>query len=56
MDFAPHLLHVLAARRPGRVELVYHPPLRVSDYADRKRLAREAEARVREGLEARLGR
>jgi len=53
MDFGPHLARVLAARRPGSVELVWHPPLRVADYSDRKRLARDAEALVRESFAAR---
>lgn len=49
--FGPHLLHTLAARRQGRVEVVYHPPLSVAAYPDRKRLAAAAEAEVRAGLE-----
>ena len=55
MDFGTHLLKTLAARRQGSVELIYHPPVRVADWPDRKRLAAHLEARVREGLEARLG-
>ncbi len=51
-DFGPHLARVLAARRPGSVELVWHPPLRVADYTDRKRLARDAEVLVRESFAA----
>lgn len=47
MDFAPHLLKVLAARRQGRVEVVFHPPLRVADFPDRKALTAAAEAMVR---------
>ncbi|MGL5011027.1 MAG: lysophospholipid acyltransferase family protein [Paracoccaceae bacterium] len=47
MDFAPHLLITLAARRQGRVEVVFHAPLRVADYADRKALAAACEAAVR---------
>lgn len=49
MEFGPSLLKVLAARRQGRVELTYHAPLKVSDFADRKALARKAEAIVRSG-------
>ncbi|MCA8879809.1 MAG: 1-acyl-sn-glycerol-3-phosphate acyltransferase [Rhodobacteraceae bacterium] len=52
MDFAPHLLKVLAAPRQGRVRVVYHPPLRVADYAGRKQLAAEAEVSVRRGHDA----
>lgn len=43
MDFAPHAAEVFAAPRGGRAELVYHPPLRVADFASRKTLAAEAE-------------
>ena len=49
MDFGPHLLRVLAARRQGGVKVVYHPPLRIADFSDRKALARAAETRVRSG-------
>jgi 1-acyl-sn-glycerol-3-phosphate acyltransferase len=50
MTFAPHLLSLLAAPRHGGVEVIYHPPLRVADFADRKALARACEAAVRSGL------
>lgn len=49
-SFAAHLLKMLAAPRQGRVEVIYHAPLAVSDYADRKALARAAEAAVRAGF------
>ncbi|UWQ81040.1 1-acyl-sn-glycerol-3-phosphate acyltransferase [Leisingera sp. S132] len=49
MDFGPHLLKILAARRQGGVELIYHPPLRVAEFPDRKALAARAEALVRSG-------
>ena len=55
MDFAPNLLKVLSARRQGRVELIYHPALKVADFPDRKALARACEAAVRAGLCARFG-
>ncbi len=47
MDFAPHLLQTLAMRRQGSVELVYHDPVWVADFADRKALAAYCEATVR---------
>lgn len=47
MDLGPHLLAVLAAGPQGRVELVYHDPVRVADFADRKALAAHLEAAVR---------
>ncbi len=49
MDFAPHLLITLAARRQGRVEVIFHAPLRVADFADRKALSAACEAAVRQG-------
>ncbi|WP_319022464.1 MULTISPECIES: lysophospholipid acyltransferase family protein [unclassified Meridianimarinicoccus] len=51
MAFAPHLLQVLAVRRHGAVRVIYHDPLPIADYPDRKALARAAEARVRAGVE-----
>ena len=51
MTFGGHLLDTLAARRQGRIEVMYHPPLRVADYPDRKSLARAAEEAVRRGHE-----
>ncbi|NIZ14646.1 1-acyl-sn-glycerol-3-phosphate acyltransferase [Phaeobacter sp. HF9A] len=49
MDFGGHLIKVLAAAKQGRVELIYHAPVAVRDFADRKALAAFCEARVREG-------
>ncbi len=52
--FAVHLLRMLAQRRHGRIEVTYHVPLIVGDFADRKALARAAEAAVRSGLDRAL--
>ncbi|MEP4038786.1 lysophospholipid acyltransferase family protein [Pseudophaeobacter sp.] len=49
MEFGPHLLKTLASLRQGRVELTYHTPLKVSDFAHRKALAAECERVVRQG-------
>lgn len=46
MEFGTHLLATLALPRHGRVEVIYHAPLRVSDFADRKALAAAAEVVV----------
>ena len=54
MDFAGHLLMVLAQARQGRVEVVFHDPVPVEAFADRKALAAHCEAAVRAGLEGRL--
>jgi 1-acyl-sn-glycerol-3-phosphate acyltransferase len=56
MDFGPHLLRVLATRRQGSVELVYMPPVKVSDFSDRKALALDCETAVRMGFDTASGR
>ncbi|RRH76593.1 lysophospholipid acyltransferase family protein [Falsigemmobacter faecalis] len=53
MEFGPSLLKYLAAPRHGRAEVIFHEPVRVQDFADRKALAAYCEAKVREGLAAR---
>ncbi|MBN9889112.1 lysophospholipid acyltransferase family protein [Salipiger abyssi] len=47
MEFGPHLLRLLGARHRGRVELIYHPPVRVDAHPNRKTLAAHLEAQVR---------
>ncbi len=47
MEIGPHLVSVLALGSKGRVEVHFHPPVRATDYADRKLLARDCEAAVR---------
>ncbi|PWK62676.1 lysophospholipid acyltransferase family protein [Roseicyclus mahoneyensis] len=54
MALGPAILSVLAARRQGQVEVVYHLPLKVSDFHDRKALAAASEAAVRKGFVAAL--
>ncbi len=49
MEFGIHLLRTLAASKQGRVHVLYHPPLKVADYPDRKALAVAAETCVRTG-------
>ena len=48
MEFGPSLLQVLAQKPQGRVEVVYHQPLRVDDHPNRKTLAAHLETQVRE--------
>ena len=55
MEFGPHFLSVLARRRQGRIELVFHPAHAVADAPDRKALAARCEADVRAGLERARG-
>ena len=52
MDFAPHLLSTLAVKRHGKVSVTYHAPVKVSDFKDRKDLAKAMETAVRGGLTA----
>ncbi len=56
MEFGPHLLSILGAGRRGAVEVIYHDPVRVADFADRKVLARYCEDVVRKAFEAGLAR
>jgi 1-acyl-sn-glycerol-3-phosphate acyltransferase len=51
-SFGQSLLELLAVRRQGAVRVIYHLPLRVADFADRKALARAAESAVRSGFSA----
>jgi len=55
MGFGPSLLKILATGRGGVVDVVFHPALPVTDYADRKALTLAAEHAVRDGFEARMG-
>lgn len=52
MEFGPHLLHTLAARRQGRITVIRHAPLRVADFESRRALAQTSEAQVRAPLAA----
>ena len=47
MDFAPHLLMVLAAKNPGSVEVIFHPSVPVDSFADRKALSAHCETVIR---------
>ena len=49
MDFGSHLIKTLAARRQGMVELVYHAPLKVVDFKDRKELALACQDAIQAG-------
>ncbi len=50
MSFGAHLLMTLAPARQGQVRVVYHPPLKVADFTDRKALARACEVAVRSAM------
>lgn len=47
MEFGPHLLLTLAARRQGRVEVIFHPEVPVDAFASRKDLAAHCERVIR---------
>ena len=55
MDFAPHLLIVAAEWPQGSVEVVFHEPVAVNAFADRKALARHCESAIRTELARALG-
>lgn len=54
MEFAAHFLSTLGAKKTGRIEVVFHPEVRVADFNDRKALAKYCEKVVRDGLVSRL--
>lgn len=47
MTFASHLITVLADTRPGRVEVIYHPPVPVHAFDNRKDLSAYCERVIR---------
>ncbi|MGH1465449.1 MAG: lysophospholipid acyltransferase family protein [Cognatishimia sp.] len=49
MEFGPHMLQMLASRHHGRVELIYHAPVAVAEFANRKVLTEYLETQVRNG-------
>jgi 1-acyl-sn-glycerol-3-phosphate acyltransferase len=55
MEFGAHLLSILAMRQQGVVTVVYHPPVQLADFADRKQLAKTLEETVRSGLDSHRG-
>ncbi len=52
MDFAPHLLQVLAQSRQGRVVVAFHPPVAVDAFKSRKELASHCETVIRADFQA----
>lgn len=47
MDFGRHLLAVLGQSPQGRVDVIWHAPVKVADFPDRKALAKASEEAVR---------
>ena len=54
-EFGGHLLRVLAARPGGEIEVIFHEPARVRDFASRKSLSAHCENVIRDSLQERLG-
>lgn len=52
MELGSHLLATLAPARQGSVHVIYHDPLAVADFVDRKSLALACENAVRAGHDA----
>ena len=50
MDLGPHMLQILAQIPQGHVHVVYHAPVKVGDFEDRKAMARALEAEVRSAM------
>jgi 1-acyl-sn-glycerol-3-phosphate acyltransferase len=50
MDFGPHFLKIMALRQKGSVRVVYHPAVKVDEFANRKELAAYMEQIVRQGM------
>ena len=48
MELVPNVLHILSTPKQGKIELVFHPPMAVSSFANRKALAATLEQNVRE--------
>ncbi len=54
MEFGSHLLQTLALPRQGRVEVIYHPPMRIVGSGGRKALAQSARRVIEDTLAARI--
>ncbi len=50
-SFIGHAAMIISAPNQGGVEVVFHEPLKVGDFSDRKRLARTCEERVRSAVQ-----
>lgn len=55
MSFFSHFVKALGAKRSGRVDILFHPPVAVSDFKDRKALTRHCEETIKAGLVDRGG-
>ena len=55
MDFATHLIKVLAQFRQGAIEVIFHEPVAVDEFESRKTLAQHCEDAVRGSVKDTLG-
>lgn len=51
MGFESHIWDVVTRSFGGRVQVIFHPPVRASDFTDRKTLADHCQRRVAEGMD-----
>lgn len=55
MGFFYHFIRTLGAKRKGRADIIFHEPVRVSDFKDRKELSRYCQRESMRGVEDILG-
>lgn len=48
--FVASLLKILSAQGKGSVDYIYHPPIRIADFSDRKELALACETQIRNAM------
>jgi len=51
MEFGSHILQILGATKTGSVDVVCHPPLKMIEHQDRKKLALQLETQVRSSFD-----
>ncbi|MEM7268657.1 MAG: hypothetical protein AAF401_05330, partial [Pseudomonadota bacterium] len=54
MPFEGHVWSLATRSKRGKVEIIFHDPIRPSDFADRKLLTQHCEQAVRSALPAEL--
>ncbi|KAB7610249.1 1-acyl-sn-glycerol-3-phosphate acyltransferase [Amylibacter sp. SFDW26] len=54
MGLLEHMGHVLSQRKQGRLEIVFHEPLKITDYSDRKKLTQDVWQAVADGMPFRV--
>jgi len=54
MELVAHMVHLLSQPKQGAVRVVFHPPVRVRDFEDRKDLTKTLYQTVADGMPSRL--